>query len=157
MDNDRIGDHWLDDVVGLTCPSGTVRLVEYDGCGAFTMPNGRIFDSKTNAVTGDSKGVKHGVVCHHACKNLVESLGFPVTFAELYGRVGPAGLLRGCKKRYATISRYHLQNFEMDDVFENHDEWLLADPSLPNTNRARIIRLWNSIMNTPPRCWKTRW
>ncbi len=144
---------WLNNIIGLSCNGQIERLSHYNGYGAFLMHNGLLFDSKTNATSGNSSNFTYGVVCHQACKTIFESIGHSVTFAQLYKHVGPRGILKHCKKRYVDIKQYQLQNFEIDEVFNNHDQWLLEDPLFTNANRERIMQLGVSIITNPPRSW----
>lgn len=152
---------WLVDLVGVDHTEPNHRrvhhLVSYSGYGDFTTREGRTFQGKTNHANGNVGNLDPtGFICHRACMRLLERCATTRGIIDkLFNNVTHAGLIKGCKKRYAGIEKYHSQTFDMESMVKDNNTWMLEDPSHKQSrNRKRILTVWHDIINKPPSTWK---
>jgi hypothetical protein len=152
---------WLADLIGVerTEQPTTVlhHLVSYSGYGDFATQEGKTFQSKTNHATGNAGNLDPmGIICHRECMKLLQCT--PVTkniLDNLFNNVAYAGLVKGCKKRYAGIEKYHSQSFDIETMAKDNNTWMIQDPSRTQSrNRKRILAVWYDIVRKPPSTWK---
>lgn len=148
---------WLCEQIGISQNNEIIDLqvASYDRYGAFVTSDGLPFCSKTNATCHNLNGELHGIICHKNCLNLVQSeTGFDMSYNNLYKRVGPAGILKQCIKRYTPMNKYQKQMFEIEAMEKDGNGWLLTDPMSPGRNRYRIVAMWQGLERSPPLTWQ---
>ncbi|MBI2502155.1 MAG: hypothetical protein HYW07_02845 [Candidatus Latescibacteria bacterium] len=140
---------WTKYWVGVSSAEEQVRLGRYTEYGSFETRDGRgEFHLRTNFDNDNvPEGERYGIAAHRACATLLENeLGYSLRFADLFDRLeGEFGNLLE-EIDYGDIATYHMQNFELFEMWEDGLAWMVRNPLEDSRSRRRVLGMWRPFV-----------
>ena len=121
-----------------------IPLGHYDDYGGFASEYGT-FNSVTNMVNRNNKSNQdYGIVCHRACHSILKTdlgvtLSFDTVWPNLLKQHNPSNMLT--LLNYGTVKMYQNQDFDLVEMVEDHNEWMLENPIKSTKSKERILRI----------------
>jgi hypothetical protein len=135
---------WLAQAIGINRFEQAVVLGEYDDYGSFEL-QGRKFNTVTNFVNDNYEANDdYGIVCHAACLTIVKKylntkLSFHVLWPMLLKQQNLGNVLRALN--YGVVEKYELQDFDLVEMVQDKNQWMLVDCRKSAKSRNRILKI----------------
>jgi hypothetical protein len=139
---------WLHNAIGINRFEKIVPLGQYDDYGGFESKHG-IFNTITNIVNENyEKNQDYGIVCHRVCydiirKYLFATLSFNVIWPMLLKQKNLGNMLTSLK--YGIVKKYDNQDFDLPQLVQDHNEWMLENPLKSTKSRDRILKIMKPL------------
>lgn len=147
------GVEWLDDKIGITEKGERLTLGHYGGYGYFDLDDAHSSFSLAAIAryqTSWSQGEFYGLVCHRKCYELLErDLQYSLRFSDVWPMLMQQEYGSWLHSTdYGGMATYMEQGFMYGMLYLEGNGWMLQDPTTNKRNGDRILKLWQSIIQS---------